>query len=37
MAEEVPIKELREKMAEERGKLLSTLERLSDEEASSPL
>ena len=37
MAEEVPIKELREKMAEERGKLLAILERLSDEEASTPL
>ncbi|MCH6554997.1 MAG: DinB family protein [Chloroflexi bacterium] len=37
MTEEVRIKELQEKMAEERGKLLSTLERLSDEEASTPL
>ena len=37
MTEEVRIKELQEKMAEERGKLLSTLERLSDEETSTPL
>ena len=37
MTEEARIKELQEKMAEERGKLLSTLERLSDEEASTPL
>ncbi len=36
MTEEVRIKELQEKMAEERGKLLSTLERLSDEEAVKP-
>ncbi len=37
MAEEAQIKELKEKMAQERGKLLSALERLSDEEASTPL
>ncbi len=37
MADEAQIKELKEKMAQERGKLLSTLERLSDEEASTSL
>ncbi len=37
MAEEAQIKELKEKMSQERGKLLSALERLSDEEASTPL
>ncbi len=37
MAEKDQIKELMEKMAQERGKLLSALERLSDEEASTPL
>ena len=37
MVEEAQIKELKEKMAQERGKLLSALEPLSDEEASTPL
>ena len=37
MVEEAQIKELKDKMAQERGKLLSVLERLSDEEASTPL
>ncbi len=37
MAEQAQIEELKEKMAEERGRLLSVLERLSDEEASTPL
>ncbi len=37
MAEEDQIKELKAKTAQERGKLLSTLERLSDEEASTSL
>ncbi|MCH7998472.1 MAG: DinB family protein [Chloroflexi bacterium] len=37
MVEEAQIKELKEKMAQERGKLLSALEGLGDEEASTPL
>ena len=36
MAEEAQIRQLREKMALERENLLSTLERLSDEQASTP-
>ena len=36
MAEETQIRQLREKMALERENLLSTLERLSDEQASTP-
>ena len=36
MAEEAQIRQLREKMALERERLLSALERLSDEEASTP-
>ncbi len=37
MAEEVGIKELKEKMALERDRLLSTLESMSEEEAGRPL
>ncbi len=37
MVGEAQIKELKDKMAQERCKLLSVLERLSDEEASTPL
>jgi hypothetical protein len=36
MAEESQIKELKEKMAAERGKLLAILESLSGEEADTP-
>ena len=36
MAEQAQIDELKEKMAEERGRLLSVLERIEDEEAAKP-